>query len=72
MCFGTSIIVSKVGGLAESMAGYEGTVFVPPCDVSAITVAIESQYKLPKLFNPPERRWHATTNMYQKLIDDLI
>ncbi len=72
MCFGTSIIVSKVGGLAESMAGYEGTVFVPPCDVSAITVAIESQYKLPKLFNPPERRWNDTAIMYQELIDDLI
>ena len=72
MCFGTSIIVSKVGGLAESMAGYEGTVFVPPCDVSAITVAIESQYKLPKLFNPPERRWNDTVIMYQELIDNLI
>ena len=72
MCFGTPIIVSKVGGLAESMAGYEGTVFVPPCDVSAITVAIESRYKLPKLFNPPERRWNDTAVMYQELIDDLI
>jgi len=72
MCFGTPIIVSKVGGLAESMAGYEGTVFVPPCDVSAITGAIESQYKRPKLFNPPERRWNDTAIMYQELIDDLI
>lgn len=72
MCFGIPIIVSKVGGLAESMAGYEGTVFVPPCDVSAITEAIESQYKLPKLFNPPERRWNDTAIMYQELIGDLI
>ncbi|NIA12234.1 MAG: glycosyltransferase [Nitrospiraceae bacterium] len=72
MCFGTPIIVSKVGGLTESMAGYEGTVFVPPCDADAITRAIESQYKLPKLFNPPERRWNDTAVMYQELIDDLI
>ena len=72
MCFGTPIVVSKVGGLAESMAGYEGTVFVPPCDADAITRAIESQYKLPKLFNPPERKWNDTAVMYQELIDDLI
>jgi len=72
MCFGTPIIVSKVGGLIESMADYDGTVFVPPCDASAITRAIEDQYKIPKLFNPPRRRWNDTTVMYQELIDGLI
>ena len=32
MAFGKPIVVSRVGGLQESMADYKGTYFVPPAD----------------------------------------
>ncbi len=40
MSFGKPVVVSEVGGLKESMANYEGTVFVPPGDIGSIREAI--------------------------------
>jgi len=44
MAFGKPIVVSKVGGLEESMADYAGTFFVPPGDVGAIRDALLRLY----------------------------
>ncbi|KKG07381.1 glycosyltransferase family 4 protein [Methanosarcina sp. 2.H.A.1B.4] len=40
MSFGKPVVVSEVGGLKESMAGYEGTFFVPPGNVESIREAV--------------------------------
>ena len=45
MTFGKPIVVSKVGGLEESMADYNGTYFVPPADTTAIKEAIMKIYE---------------------------
>jgi len=38
--YGMPVITTKVGGLAESMSSYDGAIFVPPGDSSAIRDAI--------------------------------
>jgi len=67
--FGKPIIVSEVGGLKESMADYEGTIFVPPADSNAIANAIIKCYKHNKVYKPQERDWNTIVEMYQKVIE---
>ena len=38
--YGMPIIASKVGGLAESLEKYDGTVFVSPQDVQGLSAAL--------------------------------
>ena len=46
MSWGLPVIVSRVGGLSEAAAGYEGAIFVPPNDKQALKVAIRQATKL--------------------------
>lgn len=69
MTFGKPIIVSRVGGLEESMADYSGTCFVPPGDIAAIAgeiTRIEGQR--PGRFEPPKRGWADIAALYRPLI----
>jgi glycosyltransferase involved in cell wall biosynthesis len=69
MNFGKPIVVSKVGGLEESMADYSGTFFVPPGDSSAIKEAITKLYgERPGPFEPPRRGWDMTNEKYRAVI----
>jgi glycosyltransferase involved in cell wall biosynthesis len=69
MAFGKPIIVSRVGGLQESMAGYKGTYFVPPADVTAIRDAILSiRSARPEEFEPPRRGWEEIATEYAAII----
>lgn len=70
MAFGKPIVVSKVGGLQESMADYTGTYFVPPGDTAAITEAlVRILLEKPGPFEPPKRGWEEIVEKYSAIID---
>jgi glycosyltransferase involved in cell wall biosynthesis len=72
MAFGKPIVVSKVGGLEESMADYTGTFFVPPGDTSAIKETILKLYReRPGAFEPPRRGWDIIKERYAGVISTL-
>ncbi len=69
MAFGKPIIVSRVGGLQESMADYRGTYFVPPADTTAIRDAIlRIRSERPGAFEPPRRGWEEIAAEYAAII----
>jgi glycosyltransferase involved in cell wall biosynthesis len=69
MAFGKPIIVSRVGGLQESMADYKGTYFVPPADPAAIRDAILGiRSSRPGMFEPPRRGWEEIAAEYADII----
>ncbi len=69
MAFGKPIVVSKVGGLEESMADYAGTYFVPPGDAGAIKEALLKLFaERPAGFEPPDRGWDVTKEKYGAVI----
>lgn len=72
MSFGKPIVVSKVGGLEESMADYAGTFFVPPGDTAAISEALAKLYgERPEAFEPPRRGWDSISEKYKAVISSL-
>ncbi|MDQ1276607.1 MAG: hypothetical protein QG610_2185 [Euryarchaeota archaeon] len=68
MSFGKPVIVSEVGGLKESMAGYEGTFFVPPGDIESIRDAISSLLGTGRHYEAPDQKWDKIINCYIELI----
>ncbi|MGA9139544.1 MAG: glycosyltransferase [Methanocella sp.] len=69
MAFGKPIVVSRVGGLQESMADYKGTYFVPPADTAAIRDAIvRIRSERPGPFEPPKRGWEEIAAGYEAII----
>ncbi|MCD1294185.1 sugar transferase [Methanocella sp. CWC-04] len=73
MSFKKPIIVSKVGGLQESMSEYDGTYFIPPADDSAIKDAIVRIYnEKPGEFEPPKRGWDDIMDKYAEIISKII
>ena len=67
--FGKPVVVSSVGGLVESMSSYEGTRFVPPKNVAAITKEISGLYGAWKSgtvveFEPPQISWDTTVDKF--------
>lgn len=72
MVFGKPIVVSKVGGLVESMADYSGTYFVPPGDTAAIRDALLKLFaERPAGFAPPDRGWDVIKEKYDAVISTL-
>ena len=72
MAFRKPVIVSRVGGLQESMADYAGTFFVPPADAEAIKDMILKLYKeRPGEFALPDRGWDVVGETYGRAIDAL-
>ncbi len=71
MSFGRHIIVSEVGGLAESMRKYSGTVFVPPADSDAITRELITCSGSETIYNPPAIGWDETSKQYFKIIEKI-
>jgi glycosyltransferase involved in cell wall biosynthesis len=67
MGYGLPVIVSRVGGLVEAAEGYEGALFVPPKDVSALTDALrEASTLCGRRFVPPYD-WNITLEKFDKL-----
>lgn len=72
MAFGKPIVVSKVGGLEESMADYAGTFFIPPGDTAAIRDALVRVYaEKPMSYEPPKRGWDSIREKYGAVISTL-
>jgi len=72
MTFGKPIVVSRVGGLEESMADYRGTYFVLPGDSSAIAQTILKLYReRPTQFEAPDRGWDIIKKKYEAVISTL-
>lgn len=71
MSFGKPIIVSEVGGLAESMRDYSGAVFVPPGDSDAIKNELIKCSGSEKIYNPPALGWDEISRRYFKVIESI-
>jgi glycosyltransferase involved in cell wall biosynthesis len=71
MYFGKPVVVSEVGGLKESMAGYEGTFFVPPGDVESIKKFVLNQFENRKHYEVPDQKWDKIINRYIELIETM-
>lgn len=71
MSFGKPIIVSEVGGLAESMRQYGGAIFVPPGDSNAIKRELINCSRSEKLYNPPSLGWNETSRQYFRVIEKI-
>jgi glycosyltransferase involved in cell wall biosynthesis len=71
MSFGKPVVVSEVGGLKESMAGYQGTYFVPPGEVEPMRKSILSLLGTVKYYEAPDQKWDKIINCYIKLIQSI-
>ncbi|MDK2912971.1 MAG: hypothetical protein PWR29_1928 [Methanolobus sp.] len=72
MVFGKPVVVSRVGGLQESMADYNGTFFVEPGNVQEITAEIAKQFGSEEKYETPERTWDTTLKYYNEIIAKLF
>jgi glycosyltransferase involved in cell wall biosynthesis len=71
MSSGLPVVVTRVGGLVEAAAGYEGAVLVPPADPDALLDAVR---RLPALVDrryPDVGSWHRTVDAYAELFGSL-
>lgn len=71
MSFGKPVVVSEVGGLKESMAGYEGTFFVPPGDVESIRKSVLNLLGNERYYEAPDQKWDKIINRYIDLIQSI-
>ncbi|MDY9927607.1 glycosyltransferase family 4 protein [Methanosarcina sp.] len=71
MSFGKPVVVSEVGGLKESMAGYEGTFFVPPGDAESIRKAVLSLSGTSRYYEAPDQKWDKIISLYIELIQSI-
>jgi glycosyltransferase involved in cell wall biosynthesis len=71
MSYDKPVIVSRVGGLEESMTGYPGTVFVPPGVVADLRDAILESEKSPQVIHhDPNRGWDKIRELYNHEVLD--
>ncbi|MDD1730097.1 MAG: glycosyltransferase [Methanospirillum sp.] len=72
--YGLPVLASKVGGLVESLAGYEGTTFVEPDDEHALAGSLEQVYNagFQRYQVPVELRWDAIAEKYDHEISLMI
>jgi glycosyltransferase involved in cell wall biosynthesis len=72
MVFGKPVVVSRVGGLEESMADYDGTFFVESGNIQELTAEIAKQFGSMEKYEPPERTWDTTLKHYDALMQKLF
>jgi glycosyltransferase involved in cell wall biosynthesis len=67
MSCGLPVVVTRVGGLIEAVAGYEGAIMVPPADPDALRGALLEVAKLRgKRYSDPHS-WEHTATRYHEL-----
>jgi len=71
MSFGKPVVASEVGGLKESLRSYEGTFFVPPENIFALSEELIKQFGGKKIYNIPALRWNTIVKNYLKLFSEL-
>jgi hypothetical protein len=64
-------VVTRVGGLVEAAAGYEGAVLVPPADPGALLDAVRRLPALADRRYPDVGSWHRTVDAYAELFGSL-
>ena len=71
MSCGLPVVVTRVGGLIEAVAGYEGAILVPPGDPAALRSTLLEVAKLRgKRYSDPHS-WEHTATRYHELFDAL-
>lgn len=72
--YGLPIVASEVGGIAESLIGYEGTTFVPPGDEQELSSAMEKVFLAGRGRYPvPEHlRWESVAELYGSVISQMV
>ena len=71
MSHGLPLAVSRVGGLIEAVAGYDGAILVPAGDVAALTQALEQLAELKgQRFSDPHS-WEHTVERYSRFFETL-
>lgn len=71
MAFGKPLVVTPVGGLAESVEGYGGVVFTEPSDVPALARAISTARSLVGGSFTHPSSWAETSDAYNRLFERL-
>lgn len=77
MTYGKPIILSDVAALKETMRDYQGAMFSPPGDSTAIRDNLLETYEALKLrgavyYSPPQRTWDDIAQQYENIITNLI
>lgn len=67
MGFGKPLVVTPVGGLAESVVGYDGVVLTNPGDVDALVEALRDARRLVGRSFAHPHSWSNTLDAYDKL-----
>lgn len=71
MSSGLPVVVTSVGGLIESVAGYDGAILVPPRDTISLQGALLQVAKLRGRRFADPHSWEHTAACYQALFDAL-
>jgi glycosyltransferase involved in cell wall biosynthesis len=72
MAFSLPIIVSKIGALAENLANYDGTFFVPPDKPEELAQALEQVItNNRKIIQTPGMTWSEIASKYNELFETL-
>lgn len=68
--YGMPVIASQVGGLAESLSGYEGTNFVAPSNEEQLCEAMKTVFHMGEVRYPvpEELRWESVSEKYSREI----
>jgi glycosyltransferase involved in cell wall biosynthesis len=71
MSFGKPVVVSKVGGLIDSMKDYSGTYYVEPGNLNAIKEGIIGSLSNSNYHDPPERSWSDVMKIYAGVLSKI-
>jgi glycosyltransferase involved in cell wall biosynthesis len=72
MGFGLPLVVTDVGGLAESVSGYGGAVVIPPENLDALVDGIERARQLGGTRWEHPQSWDRTLEAYDRLFAKLL
>ncbi|MBV9688717.1 MAG: glycosyltransferase [Ktedonobacteraceae bacterium] len=69
MSWGLPIVVTRVGGLIEAVAGYEGAILVPPGDVAMLQSALSQVARLRGKRYTDSHSWEHSVTSYHQLFE---
>lgn len=71
MSYGLPVVVTRVGGLTEAVANYDGAILVPPGDSGVLQIALKEVAKLRGRRYSDPHSWESTVSGYHRLLDAL-
>lgn len=72
MSYGLPVVATRVGGLIEAVAAYEGAVLVPPKDPAALQVGMRTAATMRDRRYPDPHSWEHTIGHYAVLCGALV